>query len=142
VIESNGVHCQANICNPNDSNKQVQITKQGDQDINNTVNKLVKKSVWKIMGIGGYEFVNQGMMLGVSGIDYKGLLGGVDVVSDFKSTSNSGVGLFVGYRPELGKLNDWKINLVVGAGPIAHFNNFSDIGAQAFVGFTFLEQDK
>jgi len=123
--------CTANICNQEESECDVQegytIVKE----------KEIKDKIAKISVIGGYEFVNKGMMIGASFIDYKGITVGADMVSDFENAENSGIGGFVGYRPQTKK---WKLNTVVGVGALSHFDDFSEIGLQGFIGFNIIDR--
>jgi hypothetical protein len=124
--------CTANICNQEESECDVQegytIVKE----------KEVKDKIAKISVIGGYEFFNKGMVIGTSFIDYKGITVGTDIVTDFETAENSGVGLFAGYRPETGK---WKTNLMIGGGVVSHFHDFSEVGAQVFLGVNLIDRE-
>lgn len=101
-------------------------------------------TIWKHdVGV-GYEVINNGFTLAYSPINYKGGLIGVNMVTDFKTSQNSGVGLFIGYKPEIdvGKESVLKFNFIAGGGALSHFDDLGKIGPQAFVGAIIMERDK
>ncbi len=129
-IENSGIFCEVDICNTDNSYCKMK------EVVSEVVEEGFKGTVWQVRAIGGYEFMNKGFMLGVGFIDHKGFEVGADIVSDF-SIENSGVGLWVGYKPEFRK---WKSNIVFGLGALSHFRDFSSVGLQVFIGFSFLER--
>jgi len=131
-IEDLHFTCTADICNQEDSaclvNDGFEIRKK-----ESVIKKTFKPSV-----IGGYEVMDNAAMLGISIMDYKGVVAGGNVISDFQTAEHSGVGGFVGYRPELKK---WKLNLVVGVGVTSHFDDLSRVGPQGFIGVNILDRE-
>lgn len=144
VIKSKGVRCQANICNPDDANKKVEITEEGDQAIHHTVDNVAKPTVWAHLGILGYNPVDNALLIGYAPFDWRGLLVGVNVFSDFKTSEHSGAGAFVGYRPEIDifKNSTIKVNLMVGLGAATHFDDFKRVGLEGVIGAVVTERVK
>ena len=155
TMGAKGFKCTGLLCNLKDGviiGATCSMTDAGHDVIAaNTVNPgspPAKRSIVRHEVLLGYEVINNGGLIGYSPINYKGLLVGPNLQSDFKTVGGTRAGLFLGYQPQFGESNKkgalkvWKLNIAFGAGISAPLNDFKSYGAEAFVAVPILERAK
>jgi len=142
VIESKGIRCQANICNPDDENKKVEITQQGEEIIGDTIDNSKKGGIISHKILAGYEFLDSEFSIGYSFIDYKGLFPLVNVNTDFKNFDRTEAGLAGCYQPRFGKDFRWKVNFAGCLGVQANILDFQQAGLEGMIMMNILEREK
>jgi len=142
VIESKGIRCQANICNPNDENKKVEITQQGEDVIENLVDNSKKDNFISHKILAGYEFLGSKFSMGYSFIDYKGLFPMVNVNTNFKNFDETEVGLAGCYQPRFGRDFRWKTNFAGCLGVQSNILDFQQVGLEGMLMMNILEKEK
>jgi len=128
AIENKDIYCQTDFCDPNDS--FIKLKAQAFTDISNVIDHS-KLGIWKLSVLAGYEVIHSNFALGMSFLDWHGMILGTNLGFNFKRFSDANLGLFVGYRPQLwGK----EFNVSVGVGPVYGFKGW---GGQALIMFHF-----
>lgn len=110
TVDNEYVHCETDICEP----AKARIDMKASFFTELVQAEQHNLSVFRFSGVAGYEVVHANLSLGASFIDWRNIILGMDVNTNFRSISDSSIGVFVGYRPVL-----WhrKINASLFAGP-------------------------
>ncbi len=128
-INNGNIRCVADICNNSGT-----ITVS--QAAINEIKKAVHRGIWQPSLTAGYEFDKSAFSLGFSALNWNGLIAGINVASDFKTSERSEVGVFIGWRPVL---RGWQSAFSIAVGPGYSFNR--TWGVQALLQFHFLDKE-
>ncbi len=125
VVETKNenLNCQTDFCT---GQANIWVTQKGKKIIYG----IIKKSVWQVSMVTGYEFVSRNLVLGASVLDWHAIIAGANVGVNVQNISSSTIGVFGGYRPEIGKYIS-NISVAIGV----DVNIRSQVGLQALILF-------